>query len=243
MAAPPANSEESTPDNARYRFITIDTENSPYAVASGINDSRLVTGYYQDASLNFHGFVWQDGVLQTVDYPGALNTILGGVGNLGLTIGYYGDGTTNHTATYSVYTGTWSPLPDIPDYSQNDGYCVNDAGFAIGNAFEGSASVAWIWDPNKRSYSFFTVPGAAQYSTSPSCINDKNQVAGYYVDASGAYRGFIKEYGTYATRVNVPEAVDTYPDGINNGGISRDRFSTPRSSRKDGWERPAASSR
>jgi len=113
---------------------------------------------------------------------------------------------------------TRGALPDIPNYSQNEGYSVNDAGFATGQAFEGSAAVAWIWDPSKRSYSFFVVPGAARYSTSPSGINNKNQVAGYYADASGNYHGFIKEYGTY-TRVNVPKAPDTYPDGINNGGI------------------------
>jgi hypothetical protein len=218
VAAPSANFEVSTPDNGHYKFITIDTPDSPYAVAGGINDSRVVTGYYQDSSLNYHGFVWQKGTLQTVDYPGAVNTLLGGVNNLGLAMGGYGDGTTNHTVIYSVSTDTWSALPDIPNYSQNDGYCINDAGFAIGNAFEGSTSVAWIWDPSKRSYSFFVVPGAKQYSTSPSCINDKNQVAGYYADASGNYHGFIKEYGT-TTRVNVPKAPDTYPDGMNNGGI------------------------
>jgi probable HAF family extracellular repeat protein len=217
MPAPSANPAADTPASADYKFITIVTPDSLYAVADGINNAGVVTGYYQVSSSNYHGFVWQNGSLQTVDYPGAVDTSLGGLNNRGVAIGGYGNGTTSHTGTYSVSTGTWTALPDIPNYSQNDGYCVNDAGVAVGMAFEGGTSVAWIWDPATLSYSFFTVPGAAQYTTSPSCINNKGQIAGYYVDANGSYQGFIYEYGTY-TIVNVPGAADTYPDGINDRG-------------------------
>jgi hypothetical protein len=59
------------------------------------------------------------------------------------------------------------------------------------------------------------VPGAAQYSTSPSGINEGNEVAGYYADASGVCHGFLKQYGTYTT-VDVRGAADTFFDGINN---------------------------
>jgi probable HAF family extracellular repeat protein len=217
MAASSAKPTVVTPASASYKFITIAAPDSPYAVAGGINNAGVVTGYYQDSSSNYHGFVWQNGTFQTVDYPSAVDTVLGGLNNRGVAMGSHGDGTTTHTVTYAVSTGTWTTLPDIPNYSQNDGYCINDLGVAVGNAFEGSTAVAWIWDLATLSYSFFTVPGAVQYTTSPSCINDKNQIAGYYVDASGTYQGFIYEYGTY-TIVTVPGAADTYLDGINNRG-------------------------
>jgi probable HAF family extracellular repeat protein len=217
MAAPSPKPAADTPASAHYKFITIGPKDSPYAVANGIDNAGLVSGYYQDASSNYHAFVWQNGTFKTVDYPGAVDTLLFGISNRGVAIGYYGDGTTNHTVTYSVRTGAWTPLPDIPNYSQNDGYCVNDAGMAVGNAFEGSTAVAWIWDPATLSYSFFAVPGAAEYTTSPSCINDKNQVAGYFADANGMYHGFLKEYDTYTT-IDVPGATETFPDGINNLG-------------------------
>jgi hypothetical protein len=207
-----------TPVSPSYKFITIAAPNSPYAVASGINNAGVVTGYYLDSSSNYRGFVWQNGAFRTVDYPGAVDTSLGQANNQGVAIGYYGDGTTSHTVTYSVSTGVWAALPDIPNYSQNDGYSINDKGVAVGNAFEGSTSVAWVWDPVSLSYSFFTVPGAAQYSTSPSGINEKNEVAGYYADASGVYHGFLKQYGTYTT-IDVPGAAGTFLDGINNRGI------------------------
>ena len=206
-----------TPAGAHYKFLTIGPEDSPYVVADGIDNAGLVTGYYEDSSSVFHGFVWRNGAFQTVDYPGAAYTYLFGVNNRGVAIGYYGDGTTNHTVTYNVASGAWTALPDIPNYSQNDGYCVNDLGVAVGNAFGTSTAAAWLWDPATLSYFFMAVPGAADYSTSPSCLNDRNQVAGYYVDASGAYQGFIEHGGVYKTVV-VPGAEDTYPDGINNAG-------------------------
>ena len=207
-----------TPASAQYKFIKIPVPNTSYAVADGINNARVVTGYYADSSSNYHGFVWQNGVLETVNYPGAQNTLLYGINNQGVAIGYYGDGTTNHAVTYTISTATWTSLPDIPDYSQNDAYCINDLGFAVGNAYEGSSSAAWIWDPKAASYSMFAVPGAAESTTSPSCLNNKNQVAGYYADSNGVYHGFLKEYGTYAT-IDFPGAADSFLDGINDAGI------------------------
>ena len=50
----------------------------------------------------YHGFVWQNGALQTVDYPGAVYTYLFGVNNQGVAIGLYGDGTMEHAVMYSV---------------------------------------------------------------------------------------------------------------------------------------------
>lgn len=213
-----AAASASNSNGSRYKFITITTPASSYAVAAGINNNEVVTGYYEDSSSNFHGFVWQNGVLETVDYPGAVDTVLNGLNNQGVAIGYYGDGMTNHTVTYSIAKHTWTALPDIPNYTQNDGYCINDGGNAIGNAFGSGNPMAWIWSAGTSSYTFFSVPGALLGDTYPSCINDKNQVVGYYTDTQGVSHGFIKEYGSYIT-IDVPGVSDTFPDGMNNWGI------------------------
>lgn len=60
----------------------------------------------------------------------------------------------------------------------NEGYGINKSGVAVGVAggggFNGPSNVAsWIWDPSGQSYSFFAVPGAAQYRTYANAINDK----------------------------------------------------------------------
>jgi probable HAF family extracellular repeat protein len=201
-----------------YKFITIGPESSPDAVAGGINNAGLVAGYYEDTNSVYHGFVWHDGEFKTVDYPGAAFTILGGVNDHGVVFGYYNDGTADHVVTYDARSGAWGKLPDIPGYPLNEGYGINDAGFAVGMAFSSTAAVAWEWDPFRRAYSYLAVPGAAEYSTSPSSLNNLNQVAGYYADANGYYHGFIEQRGNY-TIYNAPSATETYPDGINDWGV------------------------
>jgi hypothetical protein len=207
-----------TASSDHYKFTQIEIKGATSANANGITNDGLVTGYYLDANSIYHGFVWRDGRVERVDYPGASGTLLFGVNNRGLAIGYYVEGNVNHAATYSIWSRTWTALPDIANYPLNQGYGINDLGVVVGNAFSSTASVAWIYDPSTLSYSDFTVPGAAAYTTSPSDLNDKGQIAGYFADASGVYHGFIKEYGTYTT-IDAPGAAYTFLDGINNSGV------------------------
>lgn len=216
------------PAFAPYRFLTIDIPNSTGAVANGINNAGLVTGWYTDASYTAHGFTWQDGTLQTVDYSGALGTYLNAVNNQGVAIGYYYDVNYNaHAVTYSVPSGAWSVLPDIPNYTANEGYGINDAGVAVGQAFGPFGYLAWIWYPTITAYSFFTAPGAEQAATYSSAINDQGKVVGYFSGlGSGAVYGFLKEGDTYTT-IDVPGALDTWAFGINNSGTIAGWFYSP----------------
>jgi hypothetical protein len=205
---------------AQYKFITIEVPDTTYAEADGINNARLITGFYEDASSNAHGFVWRDGALQTVDYPGAVSTSLNSVNNQDVAVAFYVDtGGLYHTVTYSVGTGGWTALPDIPGYPDNLGEGINDAGEVVGYASTAdfSASVGWVWRPSKSAYSFLADPAAARYATYPASINDKGQIAGYYADSSGVVHGFRKEGSTYTT-VDAPGADDTFVFGIDNGG-------------------------
>jgi uncharacterized membrane protein len=223
---PSAKPAADTPASAQYKFITIGVPGSNSAWAWGINNAGLVTGNYQDASSIWHGFVLQNGAFQTVDYPGAVYTYLFGVNNLGVAIGLYEDTTDHeHAAMYSVSAGTWTVLPQVPNTSNNEGYGINDAGFAVGDAYSADydTSVAWIWDPNASAYSLFSVPGSAPSSTGSTAINDYGQMVGAYCTAepcyndSGVYFGFLKQGNTYAT-IDPPGASGTRACGINNSG-------------------------
>ena len=215
-----------TPAGAHYKFITLNVPPSTFTQAAGINIDRLVSGFYKDASGTLHGFLWQAGAFQTVDYPGGVYTYLGTVNNCSVALGYYGDGAAEHTVTYSAPGSAWSVLPDIPGYSYNEGYGNNDAGFAVGTAYGSNGSVAWIWDPTTLSYSFLTVPGAASNSTYPGSINDKGQIFGVFYDTSGREHGFLKEGETYTT-IDAPEASGTNGIGINNHGTMVGQYFDP----------------
>ncbi len=218
-----------TPASAEYRFVSIEilgaTGTSPGGLyggfAYGIDNAGVVTGLYNDASNNSHGFVWYNGTLGTLDNPGSLDTALSSVSNLEVAAGYYGDSTTAHAATYSFQSGAWSMLPDISGMPNNEAYGINKSGVVIGVAggggFNGpSTAASWVWDPSSQSYTFFNVPGAEQYSTYDDAINDRGQVVGSYDDSSGLEHGFLKDGETYTT-IDVG-AIYTVAYGINNHG-------------------------
>ena len=48
-----------------------------------INETGTLAGTYRDADGRWHGFVWTRGAVQTVDAPGASNTVASGINNRG----------------------------------------------------------------------------------------------------------------------------------------------------------------
>jgi len=153
-----------TTASSRYWFVTIDAPDAAETFAYGVNNTRRVSGYYLDEAGNYDGFLWQKSGMQTVDYPGAASTVLGGANDWGLVIGNYGTATTMHAATYSVVGSIWTTLPDVSGQPLNFGDGINDLGVATGAACAGDENVAvyncvgWTWD--RGAYSFFTVPEA-----------------------------------------------------------------------------------
>ena len=161
--------------------------------------------------------------MHTLDHPGSLDSLPSATNNLGVGIGAYGNATPGHAATYSLASGTWTTLPDIAGMSINYGNNINDLGVAVGLAsngslpFDYSCSVAWIWDPLKSAYSFFSVPGATN-GTCPYGINDRGQVAGGYYDAGGVAHGFLKDGESYTTFEVPGTGNSTGASQINNQG-------------------------
>jgi len=209
------------PSDPHYQFVSIDgSPTSTDTLAFGINDSRLVSGFYSDASSEGHGFLWRGGTLQTVDYPEAAITELGPSNNLGVTILNYGDVNTQHAATYDTHRAIWTTFPDIPGQPVNFADGINDWGIADGSACQGNLNAssdceAWTW--NGKKYSLFTVPQAAPGTAFPTGSNDPGKVVGFYQDSSGVYHGFLKIGDSYTT-VDVPfaGATGSVLYGINN---------------------------
>jgi probable HAF family extracellular repeat protein len=215
-----------TPASSQYRFVTIDAPGASGTGPTGVNNTGQVSGWYFDfyfgAAGNTHGFLWQNGGLQTVDYPGASVTLLGPVTDSGLIMGEYGTETSQHAATYNTRLATWTNLPDIPGYPMNFGQGINNSGVGTGEACTGNLAVSlncvgWTWD--RGAYSFFTDPEGdpAQGGTSPEAINNAGQVVGYFLDASGVPHGFLKNGDSFTT-IDPPAASFTLAYSINDRG-------------------------
>lgn len=209
--------------NAAYDFVSIDAPGAAATVAYGINDAGLIAGYFFDSSSNFHGWLQQRGVPKVHDHPQALDTVLGDPNNAGIVIGNFGDAA-QHVVLLDAETGTWTPLPDIPNLQINLGDGINNRGIGTGVACAGNFvtvifanCVSWTWDG--RAYSFFQHPDAsiANGGTTANGINDRNQVAGYFTDASAINHGFVKDGDDFST-IDVPGATNTFGFDINDRG-------------------------
>ena len=189
------------PPFGHFRFMNIDIPNSPNVNPCCINNEGLVAGWYEAekrhgssttsgkvSGYSAHGFVWQKGAAQTLDYPGAAATFLNGINNRGVAIGYYDvaigyyddANSVHHAVTYSLASSAWTVLPKIRGYPSADGNGINDGGTAMGEA-DGFpfGHVAWIWHPDSQSYSYFTAPGPSEASTHPSGMSADGKIVGH----------------------------------------------------------------
>ncbi len=215
----------------QYRFIAI-TVPVP-SEALGINDSGLVTGAYVDPLRgNWSSFVLEHGKLTTgIEIPGATDTILGPANIWGVESGNYGNETNQRPVFRDIRRGTYAPLPEILGMPFNFCNGINDFGHGVGVAYASGdinsggngIGMNWFWDG--RHYSFFTVPGAT-FGASVSGLNDWDQISGYYVDGSGTPHGFVKN-GTNYTTLDVPGAIYTIGNGINNEGVAVGLYVNP----------------
>jgi len=205
--------------NGQYQFTTIDVPGTSDTEAYGISNTGLVSGFYVVNGTG-HGFLWRDGTLTTVDQGSGSNTLLGDVNEPQMVAGNYGPFNIQHAAIFSIRTGMFTTLPDVPNLPINLGNGINPQGDVAGSAAMGSVaapfnSVGWIWDG--RDYSFFSVPGAAGLGTEAVGINAPGSVSGYFQDVNGHFHGFLKQ-GSKFTTIDVPNATDTFGFGLNNSG-------------------------
>jgi uncharacterized membrane protein len=217
------------PAKPQYRFTEIPLPGPSYAI--GIDDNGLVTGIYTDpVTGDYYSFFIEGGVLTTgIAFPGAAITVLGPANNRGVEIGNYGDDTNQQAVIYDVRRGTFTALPEIPNMTLIEGNSINDAGHAVGNAYQGGdfnnggtgLELNWIWDG--RDYDFFTLPVTNQGVYSGG-INNRDQISGYYIDnVTGFPHGFLKD-GPDFTTLDAPGAVYTLAFGVNNPGVVVGRY-------------------
>ncbi len=218
---------------ANYSFVIINVPNAAFVQPNAVNDAGVVAGYYDDASYNSHGFIWQDGTVTSIDYPGALQTSFTGINGYGVVSGVYTDASNNnHGFTYSLANSTWTVLPAISlpaipgDWLwavyQGTNLGINNHGDVIGCASHGSQALSWIWHPGSRSYSYFTIPGAAEATTCAQVFNNSGHVVGEMTAAYGTARGslaFVQDgaddYQTFASTQLLSSSSFFAPFGVN----------------------------
>lgn len=117
--------------SAGGKYTTIDPSGSIATFAYGINDPGVVTGYYEDDGLTYHGFLrGADGTITSFDVPGAMDTYARCINVNGAITGY-SQGTSYHGFLRAV-DGTITSF-DIPNSTNTVPISLNDKGAVTGS--------------------------------------------------------------------------------------------------------------
>jgi uncharacterized membrane protein len=158
-------------------FTTIDDPNtigrSGFTVATGINDSGTIVGYYWALNSNgiggtFSGFIYSNGTFQTINVPGANDSAATGINNAGQIVLNGGLGAFLYT------NGVFTPI-QVPGAFQTSVTAINNVG-QIGGMFSGSSKDFLFVDTGGVFTTFEGLSGAGNFRG----INDQGEIVGSY---------------------------------------------------------------
>ena len=149
----------------------------------------------------------------TVNVPGAIATVLGGINNSGVIVGQYED--KKEVLHCFMMVGSKVTTINHPNAVSDGCIHINSAGAIVG-FWKNSAGITtgFLYQNGK----FTNIPGPSGAKSSVAYgINDTGQIVGYYTDSSNKTHGFLLKGTTY-TILNVPGAASTIATGINKAG-------------------------
>ncbi len=208
-------------------FHQIQEQSAHNTVGTGINNSGVISGYYEpNSSTPRYGFTDDGhGGFTSINLSPSISSGANGINDAGVVVGQsYLHTVSGATPVYTGYIDdhgsvTWL---NAPGTLTSNGYTaangINDAGHVAGD-FEtqyGTGNQGFLYENGQ-----FTViddPNAGPQGTSAQGINNVDQIAGFYTDSAGLLHGFIDSNGVFTT-VDDPLGVNgTLLTGINDAG-------------------------
>lgn len=202
--------------SAGYIFSEIKIPGATFVSGFGIQ-GNVVTGYYADASGNFHGFVDQGGVVTTVDAPtsdpGLSQTNLNHFNVAGIVGVNYDDANgVSQSALYNLYTKSWTLLPSIPGSMGSGANGVNINGTVVGSYTTADPSLGIGYHGftyNGSSYSVFDAP-----TSDPVKHLGRPPTTSITRDRSSAFSPMRREITTDSSKTGPATRSSTSPGGI-----------------------------
>jgi uncharacterized membrane protein len=167
---------------------------SPVAVgtiASGINPSGDIVGWYTDNAGLSHGYLLRKGAYTNIDVPGSLgaapgSTVALAINPQGEILGQYSN-TSGTTHGFLLSHGTFTMVPDVPALgSITFPLGLNPQGDIVGAAFVSPCCGFLI---TNSTVTLVNVPGSPE--AIPYGINPQGDIVGTYFDTSGNQHGFL----------------------------------------------------
>jgi hypothetical protein len=210
-------------------------------LATSINSTGAVAGYYLDSSKATHGFVRAaNGSITSFDPPGAANTEALSINSAGAITGYFTDSSGVHHGFVRAANGAITTLNE-PTANTGTGYgtvtyAINDpcgaiTGFFVSSLFGAYSGLVRYPD---GTFGQFDAPNAGNgpgEGTFAVSINSAPcpTIAGFYLDFSNVSHGFVRAPdGTFATfevqGAGTGSQQGTQPRGINSANTVTGSF-------------------
>ena len=189
----------------------------PGTTLRGVSGNNIV-GIYEDAGLNFHGFLYNGSTYTAINVPGATYTETVGVSGNNV-IGNSQPGNGHYTAF--VYNGGNFTTVAVPGAFDTIATSISANGDIVGlYSLTGTGGPSDIHGflYNGSTYETLDPPGSTHTEPYYGPGISGNNVAGFYQDASGNFHGFLFNGSTYTT-LNVPGATSTQATGVSGNNV------------------------
>jgi Cu/Zn superoxide dismutase len=229
-----------------YGFRTLDNNaDLTFNQLLGINDHGLIAGYFGSGAQGHPnmGYELASGSYRNENFPGSAQTQVTGLNNNGVTVGFWSntDNGPGQDANFGwvnvdgAFRDVNYPTSDPASPATDQLLGVNDNDVAVGFYTDAKGNNhGYEYNISNRGFSRVLDPADPGASLTAAAINDRGDVAGFYVGTKGQTDGFLKTAGgqfrslaypgasaTSALGVNgSDEVVGTYTDGSGNSATA-----------------------
>jgi len=181
-------------------FHTLAYPGAAYSAPYGINDKRVIVGFYDLAGDgDARGYQYKAGEFTTIDYPGAPFTGPDAINNSGEIIGIYIDNSDIQHG-FTLKNGVYTSI-DVPNSYDTEPRGINSEGVIVGDYYDfNNIQHGFIYEGGQ----FTTVDYPGTTNTVLSGINDAGQIVGTYGDGLivagedwGTSNIFLLDQGTF----------------------------------------------
>jgi probable HAF family extracellular repeat protein len=207
---------------AQGTYTQIDEPDALFGTfCSGINTAGDIIGFYTIPGNYTNGFLLSGGTYTVINYPRVAGTILTGINDKGMIVGYTASGTFGFA--YNRQAQTFIRISRYGLFSYTYPYAINNAGTIAGYLSEVTSGFELVASGRGKT---IAVPGAID--TDPFGISASGEVVGIYNNGSGDLLNFSFSRGQYQ-QLLIPGAPLAKVFGINPAGTALVGSYTPSS--------------